>query len=249
MKNNLEIYFSSISYYFTNKKNKLVYLILLIGVLVPAFSGSSTTNFWFRLYNIFGSSFLWFSFFLAVGISSLNSFELYFKNYNIYNRYSDFKSLVKKYILDISMFTTILYVSLLIFSIAGALMFSYNNFTTYLYQEYNINIVIYIIFKIITNYIFSILVNIIVYSLPFVLKKFEIICLVLLNCFTFQLPSLRSSINHFYEMPFLYHEYFSSLKCSSFLLELICNLFMILTLFLFNNLVYYIVTRKKRDVC
>lgn len=240
---------SKINYYFDNKSNLLVFLLLLLGVLIPALSGSSTTNFWSRLYSILNSPIFNFMYFVAVGLNVIHISSELSKSYNVVNRYSNYKTLVKNFVRDIVITTIILSIVATILSISGAILFSFGNVSVIKHPNYDIPIVVYIVFFIIRGCIFACIVNSIIYLLSLLLDKIGVIIIILFSSCLFMItPIFYNDIQHFYNMPLLYHHYFLSIQYTTMFLEIICSVLQFFLLMIVYNLIYKFVATKKRDL-
>lgn len=240
--------FAKINYLLEKKSNLLVFLLILIGVLIPTLSGSMTTNFWYRLFSILNSPFYNFMLFIATGLNVIHISGELSKSYNIVNRYANYKILIKKFIHDIVVTTIILSIVGFILSISGAVIFSFGNISMIEHNIYGIPIIIYIVFYIIRGCIFACIVNSIIYLLSLLINKIGAIIIVLLLNSPFMIISKIFIIEHFYNMPLLYHYYYLSIEYSTFLLEIICSVLELFLLIIIRSLIHHFVTLKKRDL-
>lgn len=247
--NNKIIKISKYTSYFENKNNLLIFLLILIGVLVPVFSGSTSFNFWYKLYSILTSAFFNMMFFLAIGVNVISLSAELSKSYNIISRYADYKVLIKNFIKDIVATTLILSLVAIILSVSGAIILSFGDFSMITHERYNIPIVIYLIFFAIRNSIFACIINVIIYMLFLSLKKiFTMIIILFINILFVLLPSHTTVISHFYNVPYLYHYYFMEVPYYSFFLELICSILQLIILIAVYKILFRIVILKKRDL-
>ncbi len=250
-KNLNKIFFnvSKINYYFERKNSLLIFLLLLIGVLIPALSGSPSNNFWYRLFSILNSPFLNFMYFSAIGLNSIYISSELSKSYNVVNRYSNYKNLITSFVKDVIITTIILSIATIVLSISGAILFSFGNITMIQHPYYNFPIVIYIIFYIIRFFLFTCILTSIVYLLSLLFNKISSIIIILVfSSFFMILPEFLSDVNHFYNMPLLFYYYFLQIHYSTIFLEIICSILQFFMLLLVYKIIYKKITIKKRDL-
>jgi hypothetical protein len=249
MKKRISFFFSKYNSFFEKRSSLLIFLLLVLGVLIPTLSGSPTYNFWYKLFTILTSPFFNMMFFLAIGINVIYISSEFSKSYNIINRYTSYRKLVKNFIGDIVFTTIILLLVASILSIAGAVLLSFGDLSMINHPYYNIPMLFYIIFYIVRSCIFACIINAVVYQLLIILKDFAtIILFLIINSLFMLLPNGILEISHFYNMPLLYHYYFSSVQYSSLFLEMICSSLEFLILLIIYKLFFKIVTLKKRDL-
>lgn len=247
--NMFKIYLSKINYYFDKKHSILIFLLLLLGVMIPAFSGSLTNNFWYRLWSILTSPFLNFMFFISIGLNVIYVSSELSKSYNVVNRYTNYHVLIKKFIIDIISTTLCLSVVSFILAIAGAIILSFGDMSLFNHPTYNFTIVFYILFHIIKISILACIINSILYLLVILIKKTGTTILILVSSSIFMVfPVYNKTILHFYNVPLLYHYYFLAVDYITFQLEFISTLFQLFILILIYNFLYKVVTIKKRDL-
>ncbi|MBQ8234856.1 MAG: hypothetical protein IJZ36_04685 [Bacilli bacterium] len=225
----------------------LSYILLFIGIFVPAISGSVSTNFWYRLNIITHNQFFNFMYFMSISITILYISSNLSKNYNVITRYYDYKSLILNYIKKIVYFTIYFTSITTILVIAGALLFSFEGFAMINHSSYNIPILYYLIFKFIRNTIMTILINIIIYLLTLFFKKNIIFIISLIFNSLFVLTS-EKSVDNLYNMPLLYHHYYLDTNFTSFFQEFICSILEIGILYTTLIFTYKLITKKKRDL-
>ena len=243
------LFFSKYNYFFEKKSSLLIFLLLVLGLLIPTFSGSPTQNFWYKLFAILTSPFFNMMFFVPIGINVIYISSEFSKSYNIINRHPSYKRLINYFTGDIVNTTIILFIVALVLSIAGAVLLSFGDFSMINHPYYNIPIVFYIIFYLIRSCIFACVINAMIYQLLIVMNEYAtIIFFLIVNSLFMILPSGVFEISHFYHMHLLYHYYFSSIQYSSLILEAICSLLEFLLLLLVYKLIFKMVTFKKRDL-
>lgn len=248
-KSKLNFELSKFNYYFSKKKNLLIFLLLFLGTLLPTLSGSENFNFWNKLYNILNNPIYNMLFFTAIGLNVIYLISEFFKSYSMINRYSNFKRMLKMFAKDIVIYTIYLAIVSLIIAIAGSVLFSLGDFSMINHPIYNIPIVFYIVFYFVRSVIITCIINLIIYILFILLEKIMTTILILLNgILFFNLPSDLSPINHFYNMKLIYHNYFTVVYYNSFLLEITCSFLEIFFLLLIYKILYFHFISKKRDL-
>ncbi len=245
--NRISLNFVKFNYYFSKKNTLLIFLLILVGCLIPTLSGSESFNFWYKLLNILRNPIFNMLFFIAVGLNVIYLISDFSKSYEIISRYQNVRKNIDKNKKDIFIYTIyISFISLLI-AISGAIIFSFGDFAMLKY--YNLPIIYYIIFYFIRNSIIAGIINVIIYYLFMILKKISITILILLNSLLFTLLPISSSvIKHFYNMKLLYHYYFLETYYETFFLEIICSLLEILILVFFSKIIYSFIIKKRRDL-
>ena len=216
---------------------------------MPTLSGSPSSNFWYKLFSIITSPFFNMMFFLSIGANVIYVSSELSKSYNIISRYSNYDKLIKSFIHDIIITTVILCVVSIILAIAGAIVFSYGDFSMFVHPYYDIPIAIYIPLFLLRSWILACLINVIIYFLFIIFKKMASTFIILiLSSFFLIMPSCMTEISHFYNMKLMYHYYFSMVHYSSLFLEMTCSFIQFIILFAIYKLLYRFVALKKRDL-
>lgn len=161
---------NTINYYYHSKKSLLIFLLILIGVLIPSFSGNVGLNVWHRFYNIVTSKIfnVLLSFAMLYNIFIIVNEKT---NYNLLIRLKNKRNIIKKYIVDIVICTLYLCIISLIVTMAGAIVFSRGDFKIIAHNEYNISILLYIIAQYIKLILFHTILNITIYLICCRYKK------------------------------------------------------------------------------
>ncbi len=241
--------FSKINFQFSKKNSILIFLLLFIGVLLPTLSGSSSFNFWNKLYNILNNPIYNMLLFISIGVNVIYFISDMINNHMIVSRYNNYKKVIKIFLRYIAIFTIYLMLVSFIMAIAGAIIFSFGDFKMINHSVYDIPIIIYILFFLIRSIIIACIINSIIYLLSLLLNKFIMTIIILLNGSIFFLISYDMSfIEHFYDMHLLYHYYYNSINYGSIFLELIVSIIQILLLIIISKIIFGLVTRKKRDL-
>lgn len=236
-----------INYYFGSKNSLLIYLIIVIGILVPTVSGNPTSNFFYRFYLIINNRILHIMIFLAMFLNIGNIITKQSRNYFTIIRYTNYKTLIKTIIKDLFYCSIYLSVISIILSIAGSVLFCFGDFSFINHPNYSFNIIIYFIFFSLRMIIIYILISCIIFLVLSLFNNFIIKSLVVINNLLFIILSVKT-INYFYEMPLLYHYYLFSNTYQNFLLEIICSLIEILVLGWIVVILYKFAIKKKRDL-
>lgn len=238
-----------INYQFNKKKYLLIFLLLLLGVLLPTLSGTKSYNFWNRLYNILNNPVYNMMLFISVGINLIYLAGDMKSNYMIISRYGDLKLINKKFIEDIIIFTVYLIFISFILAIASSVLFSFGDIKMINHPLYDIPMVIYILFFFLRSIILASIVNSIIFLVYTLFNKIITIIIVLINSSYFMINNVSSSsIAHFYNMHLLFHNYYTYVNYNSFFLEIIISIMEIIIMFIINNIIFNIAVRKKSDL-
>lgn len=235
--------------YLVKKQAFLIFLLLIVGVVVPTFSSTIIVNFWYCLYRIFVNSMFNFFFCIALGFNTIFYIAEYFKNYTIVSRYENYQQSMQVFIKDIIWITIYYSLISLILGISGAMLVSFGHFELISHPIYKIPLLLYLIFAFLRKTIFVCIVSVIIYLLVVGIKKvWTYIVLVAHNFLFFFCKYNEDCISHFYKMPILYNYYFLDICYSSFGLEVLCTLLEICLLLIIYKVIWKIVTMKKRDL-
>lgn len=234
--------------YFERKNSLLVFLLILLGVLIPTLSGTPTNNFWYRLNAIMTDNFYNMMLFISIGINTIYYSNELTKNMNAIVRYKDYRDLVGKFIQDIFWVTIYLYVIGFLVAIAGAILFCFGDFSILNHQYYNISLPIYIFILFLRGCILNLIINSIIYLILIYFNKYISTTIILiLGGLYFTVPA-HAMVTHFYNMPLIYHYYFIGTIFSSIILEVVCSLIEIFILYMLYKILFNIATCKKRDI-
>lgn len=235
--------------HFNNKNNFIVFLIIFIGIMCPLFSGKLEFNFWTNMNDVLTSPVAIICLFIASIINTYKYIRRYASNCMIINRFISFKEYIGYYFKDVIHMSTYLFIIYLLLGIGGSILFSLNNFTLVNYYFYNVSYVIYLPILIIREFILFIVLNIIIYYVLLLNKKylvtFLIVFIISLFCFV---SDYKVIINNFYNMYLLYPYYFMNIKYQSLSLEIICSIIEIIILYGASKILYKILCSKKRDL-
>lgn len=246
---NLKNFSAKFNYYFSKKKSILIFLLLLMGVLVPTLSGSESYNFWYKLFNILNNPVYNMLLFISIGINAIYMANEFMSSYFVISRYQNIKNTIKEFEKDIIVFTIFLLAISFIIAIAGAIIFSFGDFRMINHPYYDFPIIYYILFFLIRSFVIATLVNSILYLFMFKFNKIVSTFIILINgTLFFSLPDNNFLISHFYNMNFLYHYYYNFIKYSSFFLEIIISIIEIIILIGLNKFVFWYVSKEKRDL-
>lgn len=161
---------NTINNYYHTKKSLLVFLLILVGVLIPTFSGNVGSNMWYRFNSIFTSKI----FNVLISLAMLYNIFIIINtknNYNLLIRFKNSKNIIKNYIIDIIICTLYLCFISLIVTLSGSIIFSWGNFQIITHIGYDISILIYVIVQYVKFIFFHLVVNIIIYLICLKYKK------------------------------------------------------------------------------
>ena len=144
---NYKLRLVKINSFVSKKKSLIIFLLLLIGVFVPGFSGTNYLNFWDRLITIITNPFFNFMLFISVGYGLIMMLGDNFNCYNIVLRYKDYKSMINDYAKDVVCYSIYLTIISFLLAIAGAIVLSFGNYQMISYLYYDIPVIYYIIIQ------------------------------------------------------------------------------------------------------
>lgn len=238
----------SLNSYFKKKSNLLIFLILVIGVLVPGLSGSSNYGFFAKLNSILHNPYFNMFFFIATGLNVIYMRSNFSKNYDFIIRCENYSHLIKKFVLQIVIATAILYITSFILACSVSALFCYGNYSFNNHDVYGFNILYYLIFFFVRSILFASIINVIIYLLSCVFKRNVVMFIILLFSALFLLIPSGKVVLHFYDAGLFYHYYFLDVYYISFWLEIISSLLQFILLIIISLLIYNCVIRKKRDL-
>lgn len=250
-KNNFSLkdLYSKINYQFNKKKCFLIFLLLFIGVLLPTLSGTESFNFWYKLFNILNNPVYNMLLFVSIGINIIYLAGDMTTNYTIISRYDNLNDIIKSFLKDVVIFTVYLIFVSFVMAIAGAILLSFGDIKMINHPIYNIPIIVYIIFFLLRSIIIASIINSIIFIAYITLRKLLATLIVIINSSFFMVNSASSTtINHFYNMHLIYHNYYTFIKYNSFLLEVIISVLEIIFLVIIASVLYKGVINKKRDL-
>lgn len=230
------------------KHNLIIFLLILIGVIVPSVSGNPFATLYEKIYAILTNPLFNFFFFLAVGISCIYAKCEFSKSYNLISRVGNYKKFIKENIKYIFIETIFWYIIAIILSLSGAFLLCLGEYGLVNHPNYDFNILYYLIFFCIRGSVIAGLVNVIIYLISNFLKnKFTIVLLLALNIL-FLIVTKQNTINNFYNMSILYHNYFLNINYVSFLLEVLCTFLECTLLLMIKKFMFKVIISKKRDL-
>ena len=240
---------TKLNYFFSKKSNIIIFLLLLLGVLIPTLSGSSDTNLWKKLFSIISNPFFNSMYFISIGLNVIYMTSEHSKNYNIISRYKSYHNMVYDFINDIIVYTVYLAIISLILAISGAILLSFGNISMVSHPDYSIPLIIYIVIFFIRNTILSCLINIFLYLLFLRIGKYLTTLIVLLNSsLFFLLPNNGRIISRFYKLFLIPHYYYSYNAYSNLYVETICSILLIMIILTSLSIIIKIILKKKRDI-
>lgn len=177
---------SIIDFYYNSKKSLFIFLLLLIGVMIPSFSGNVPSNIWLRFNYILSSKI--FNYFISIAsfIFVLNYLEKS-NNYFFIVRFNNKKKILLKNIKEVIICSLYFCILSILLVLSGAIVFCKGNFEIIIYEKFNISIIYYLIFKIIYFLIYYIGYNLIFYLLILSKKNnyYIICCILFINAFIY----------------------------------------------------------------
>lgn len=234
--------------YLNDKNNLIVFLIILIGVLVPLFSGHLEYNFWINLLNILSSPTCILFLFIASFINIYKYFKFYSIKFNLVGRFNSIKEYIVYFYKDIFIMSIYLYIIFIILSIAGSILLSFNNFNIISYSYYNITITTYLLILIIREFIIFILLNITMYYVIYFNNKYISFITLIMFILMFYCSCYKDIISNIFDMYLLFPYYFQVIEYQSILLEVFCSIIQIFILIVLNKIIFNYIIRKKRDI-
>lgn len=230
----------------TKKTYTSIFLICIMAIIPSVLSGIQGANVWERLLNVIESPLSNVIFFLSLIILISSIIKNVCYNHFFLSRYSTYEELVKNGLAAIIISTIILYCSFFIIAIASSFLFSFGNYQISLYENYHINILFYLIFKLIKNSCIYTIASSFIF-LIFIYLKNDIIkfLIIILNViFFFIKPSFI--IDRIFKIPSLFQNYLISLNYLSFYLEFVVFIVYILILLIILRLLYKLIIKRKR---
>lgn len=222
------------SNFLSKNTNLLLFLILFIGVIIPALSGRIGSNVYDKFLYISSSVF----FNLMLGLCNvilIHKIIIFYHNTIFYTRYNNSKELLSD-IIKTSVFSLIgVYVTGIVLAMAGSIIFCFSNFQMIKYNYYNLPVLIYILYLVIKNCIIHCLISIfgvlIVYKYSNNIVKILFLIILVLPYF---LPTI-SKVNNLKEIPILHYYYYQCIQYPSFLYEILISILYCLILATFIN--------------
>lgn len=248
MTRTINLSLSKLSNHYQRKSSFLIFLLILMGVALPSLSGSASYNFFEKLARILMNPYFNMLFFIASGVNVIYMRSEFTKSYNLASRVGDYKTLVVTFIKDIVLATAFLYVIAIILACAGAIIFSFGEHAMVTHPVYGFNVIYYLLFFIVRGFIFTSLVNVIIYLVSIAFRNRLTMLIILVCNVYFLIVSSGKSIKHFYQMSLLYHNYFLTGYYASFPLEIICSLFEGVLLLFICTIICRLIISKKRDL-
>lgn len=232
-----------------SKISFLLFLILFLGALVPVLGYMPHYNFWLQLHRVLTNSIFNTIYFLALGLAIGVVSKKLVTNCNFVMRYSSYRDMFKAFIKDIIFITIFIYMVALILAVAGSVLFSFGDFSLINYSNYDISIILYLLFFVIRSIALSCIIAVILFIVINVFRKdISIVVFVILNSAFLIVPSSQEIINHFYDCCFLYHYYFLDIRYASFFLEFLCSVLFVLIMLIICNVFYKVLCKKKREL-
>ncbi len=145
--------------------------------------------------------------------------------------------------------TIYLYIVYLILAVSGSVLLSANNFNMIDYMFSSVPYIVYLPVLILRELLFMIILNVIIYLLLELNKKYLITILIFVIISSFLLATdYKILIKNFYSLYLLFPYYFQNIEYQSFTLELLCSMIELLILYGICKFILYRMTLRKRDV-
>ena len=232
--------------FLSHKQIALLFYILLIGVIIPTFCGLPSSNFWYRLYSIITDKFYNMLLLVAVMFGTIFLSKSSISSINISTRCCDYKEYILITVKNTIVLEFVLLISGLILSIAGAIVFCFNDFQSY--SVNGISIIAYIVFIFVRQTIIMCAIGLIMYFLIRSYSKYITIPILFAVIIFFILPLPMPSVQHFYQMPLLFYYYLQNIDFNTLWLEILCSFLEIQFLLILDNLAYKFTIRRKKDI-
>jgi len=145
--------------------------------------------------------------------------------------------------------TIYLYIVYLVLAVSGSVLLSANNFNMIDYMFSSVPYIVYLPVLILRELLFMIILNVIIYLLLELNKKYLITILIFVIISSFLLATdYKILIKNFYSLYLLFPYYFQNIEYQSFTLELLCSMIELLILYGICKFILYRMTLRKRDV-
>lgn len=238
----------TINTYLNDKNNLIVFLVIIIGIIVPLTSGHLEYNFWINLLNILTSPTSILFLFIASMLNIYKYLKYYPNKENIIFRFNSIKEYIRYFYKDIIIMSIYLYIIFIILSVAGSVLLSFNNFNIISYSYYNISIPTYLMILILRELIIFILLNITMYYIIYFNSNYISLITLIILILIFYKSNYKEIINNIFNMYLLFPYYFQVIEYQNILLEILCSIIQIFILLVLNRLIYNKIIRKKRDI-
>lgn len=240
-------YIDKINYYFSYKYASILFIIMILGVLVPAISVSSIYNYWDRIYFIFNNRLIYSLYFLSISSFVFYSVFINIKNPYLFNRYCKYDRFLKFLFKDFNIVFCFSFLLFLIITFAFAFLASSNDFSFISHFVYDLPLPLYLLFYIVRTFLIMKLINDILCYIFLIYGKRVFYCFIIIfNLYFFLLPLKNKicSILEGLQIPYL----FVSKIYTSFYLELICSIIVITIFLIIKYLLKKLVLKHKNDL-
>ncbi len=233
-----------------NEGYLLAYILIVLGVIAGYISILKDNYNFFILFlqtltSMIGNLFLFF----ALYIVSKRTSEQYFQNYNYIIRNINYKKNFKENIKSIIFNVLYFYLLYTLLIVSISLIFSIDGKTILIYNEYNINILLYDIYVFVKNGIILSLIFCIISILNSLNNRIMNVIIIVLNLIMFTLTNRNDIIYHFYDMSVIPHNYIlNNLNFSNFYIDIISTILMILMLFIIENISFNLIVKKREII-
>lgn len=232
--------------YFSKKEIKLLFLVIVLAVLPSIFSGVQNMNLWDKFITVLENPIANIMFFLGIVFIVLKINQNICYNALFYFRFSNQRNLIINGIKSVTIAVLIFYITFIFVSVAASVFLCLGNYKLGMYQEYNIPIFIYVLFKFIKNGIVYLFISTIIFMIfNLQIKKWIRYFVLLFLLLFFFLPYENWIISHFYQIPIFFQAYLLDTHYMSFYLEMVIFLIYVFLIMSFSKLIFnYSVKRK-----
>lgn len=195
-------------------------------------------NIWQRLDVLTGKDINNVMLFLVTFVLSFYYLKSFSNNTNYIIRTNN-KNYIKNNTLNMLYIFTYTYLLYIIIIFSMCFIFSHGNYSTYM-NEYGLNIIFYLTFKLLRNFFIYLISNQCIYKLFYLFDKYNYIVFIV-NILPFFMINCSKTIVHFYEMPLLYQMFLLNVNFNSFFLNVLCSIITILFLLIINKFLNYLI--------
>lgn len=232
--------------YISKKESKLLFLIIVLSVLPSTLSGMQNMNLWDKLIVTIENPIANIMLFIGIIIIILNVKKSICYNEMFFFRFNNQKEMLINGIRTLIVAISIYYTVFILVALGASSFFCIGNYQLGIYEEYNIAIPIYILFKYFKNGTIYIITSIIIFMFSNWAIKKHVKCIILLLIFSFFcIPFENWSISHFYQIPIFFQAYLLGTNFMSFYTEIIVFLIYIFFISSVSKLIFNSSIKRK----
>ena len=232
--------------YISKKDINTLLLISFIAILPSILTGYNTSNLWERFIIVLQNPLANFLFFLEVLIIILNIKKHICYNELFYMRFSSIKGAIKSGLRATLIAVLSFYLIFSLFVLAGSSFFALENYSFTMYEKYNIQIYIYILFLLFKNITIYILISSLIYLGSFIIRKnFFKYILLFIQLVLYFIPYKKLKVKYLYQVPIFFQNYLLGINCQSFFFEIGLTLFYIFIILILCFILYKISIKRK----